>query len=68
MDKDAAVSKYGKNNTTKHTADVDHIIPAETVYERTQNNAFLSTKDIKEIKKLFYQTISNDILFKRDFE
>ena len=26
------------------------------------------TKDIKEIKKLFYQTISNDILFKRDFE
>ena len=25
------------------------------------------TKDIKEIKKLFYTTISNDILFKRDF-
>ena len=25
------------------------------------------TKDIKEIRKLFYTTISNDILFKRDF-
>ena len=25
------------------------------------------TKDIEEIKQLFYQTISNDILFKRDF-
>ncbi|MBQ8292735.1 MAG: asparaginase [Bacilli bacterium] len=26
------------------------------------------TKDVNEIKKLFYQTISNDILFKRDFK
>lgn len=26
------------------------------------------TKDIKEIKDLFYKTISNDILFKRDFK
>lgn len=26
------------------------------------------TSDIKEIKKLFYQTISNDILFKKDFQ
>ena len=25
------------------------------------------TKDIKEIRDLFYKTISNDILFKRDF-
>lgn len=49
MDRNAAKAKYGQNNTTKHTADVDHIIPAETVYEKTQNNPFLSTQDIKEI-------------------
>ena len=49
MDRNAAKAKYGQNNTTKHTADVDHIIPAETVYEKTQNNPFLNTQDIKEI-------------------
>ncbi len=26
------------------------------------------TKDVEEIKKMFYKTISNDILFKRDFK
>ena len=49
IDSNAAKAKYGKSKATKHTADVDHIIPVETVYERAKNNAFLDISDIKEI-------------------
>lgn len=45
----AAKSKYGQNTYTNHSSDVDHIIPAKTVYDELKKNPFLSNKDIKDI-------------------
>ena len=49
IDTNAAKNKYGSKHYTKHTADVDHIIPVKKVYEKSKNNPFLSDKDVRDI-------------------
>lgn len=46
---EAATRKYGSQNLTKHTGDVDHTIPLQKVYEKTQYNPFISIEDDKRI-------------------
>lgn len=45
----AAKAKYGAKNYTKHSADVDHIIPQKKVYDSLRNNPFLSDCDVNRI-------------------
>ncbi len=47
-DVEAAANKYGKNNTTKHTGDVDHIVPLASVHDIAKANPFLTDNDVKE--------------------
>lgn len=47
-DAKAAANKYGKHNTTKHTGDVDHIVPLASVHDMAKNNPFLTDSDVKE--------------------
>lgn len=66
---ESAKSKYGKDAYTNHSADVDHIIPAKSVYDELKKNPFLSNKDIKEIannKKNYRITTSKYNRQKRD--
>lgn len=49
---EAAKAKYGSGNATKHTADVDHTVPLEKVYNKAKDNPFLSMEDIKEIANI----------------
>ena len=45
----AAQNKYGKNRANYHTAQTDHTIPIETVYDKTRNNVFIDDNGIKKI-------------------
>ena len=45
----AAKNKYGDKRANYHTAQTDHTIPLETVYNGLRNNPFLSDEKIKEI-------------------
>lgn len=58
---DAARAKYGSDHVTKHTGDVDHTMPLEKVYEKTKDNPFLTTEDIKKIanQKENYKVINS---------
>lgn len=48
-DSKAAMNKYGKKQANKHTAQTDHTVPLQKVYDRNRHNTFLSKEDIKEI-------------------
>ena len=45
----AAQNKYGKNRANYHTAQTDHTIPIETLYDKTRNNVFIDDNGIKKI-------------------
>ena len=44
----AAANKYGRHNMTKHTGDVDHIVPLASVHDMAKANPFLTDNDVKE--------------------
>ncbi len=48
----AAKNKYGDKRANYHTAQTDHTVAIEKVYNKTRNNVFLSDKDIKEIANI----------------
>lgn len=45
----AAKAKYGNENASKHSADVDHIITIEEGYNKVKDNPFINIEDVKEI-------------------
>lgn len=44
IEKEAAIKKYGKNNYTKHIADVDHSYALENGYNDTRYNPFIDNE------------------------
>lgn len=45
----AAKNKYGEIAHTKHTSDVDHIVPLKKIHEQNKSNPFLKDSDLKEV-------------------
>lgn len=45
----AAKNKYGETAHTKHTSDVDHIVPLKKIHEQNKSNPFLKDSDLKEV-------------------
>lgn len=62
-DSKAAKAKYKKSLYTKHSSDVDHIIPAKTAHYRLKRNPFLSNNDVKKIinDKSNYRVTSSNL-------
>lgn len=73
-DAKAAANKYGKHNATKHTGDVDHIVPLASVHDMAKNNPFLTDSDVKEASNRWYNyrltqsKLNRSKGSKRDFE
>ena len=59
----AAKNKYGDKRANYHTAQTDHTVAIEKIYNRTRNNVFLSDEDIKKIanNKKNYQEINGHL-------
>jgi hypothetical protein len=49
LDKEAAIKIYGKDKYVNHTADVDHIVPEKTAYDKLKQNPFLTDTDVRNI-------------------
>lgn len=62
-DSKAAKSKYKERLYTKHSSDVDHIIPAKTAHYCLKENPFLSDNDVKKIinDKSNYRVTSSNL-------